>query len=83
MTYSPRWRKPRGSVEAWVCWATRIVVVSCGGATPVQGPVLPVDWCYPSIGNADLNGDGFVDFLDLSIFRSLFLQAPGPSASNF
>ncbi len=30
--------------------------------------------------DADLNGDGIINSLDLGIMQTLFFQAPGPSA---
>lgn len=34
---------------------------------------------YSSNGDADLNGDGVVNFADLAILKSFLNQPPGPS----
>ena len=36
---------------------------------------------FSADANADLDGDGVVNFLDLGQLRSRFFQAPGPSGT--
>jgi hypothetical protein len=42
----------------------------------LTGPQIGAYWCYRV--DADLNGDGIVNSLDLSQFKLLFFKAPGP-----
>jgi hypothetical protein len=34
---------------------------------------------FSADADADMNGDNFVDFADLTLFSGAFFQAPGPS----